>query len=31
MKLLSSLTENEELIKVLTGQYGDYGLPPKTK
>lgn len=28
-EVLSSLTQNEELIKVLTGQYGDYGLPPK--
>ncbi|CAL2088359.1 NAD(P)/FAD-dependent oxidoreductase [Tenacibaculum sp. 190524A05c] len=28
-KVLKSLTNNEELIKVLTGQYGDYGLPPK--
>ena len=28
-EVLSSLTNNEELIKVLTGQYGDYGLPPK--
>jgi|GEM_PF-176182 len=27
--VLSSLTKNEELIKVLAGQYGDYGLPPK--
>ena len=27
--VLSALTKNEELIKVLTGQYGDYGLPPK--
>jgi all-trans-retinol 13,14-reductase len=27
--VLRSLTENQELIKVLTGQYGDYGLPPK--
>ncbi len=27
--VLRSLTDNEELIKVLTGQYGDYGLPPK--
>ncbi len=27
--VISSLTKNEELIKVLTGQYGDYGLPPK--
>ena len=25
-EVLSSLTKNEELIKVLTGQYGDYGL-----
>ncbi|MCH2021834.1 MAG: NAD(P)/FAD-dependent oxidoreductase [Saprospiraceae bacterium] len=28
-EILSSITKNEELIKVLTGQYGDYGLPPK--
>jgi len=28
-EVLSSLTKNQELIKVLTGQYGDYGLPPK--
>lgn len=28
-EVLSSLTSNEELIKVLCGQYGDYGLPPK--
>ncbi len=28
-EVLSALTKNEELIKVLTGQYGDYGLPPK--
>lgn len=28
-EVLSSLTKNEELIKVLTGQYGDYGLTPK--
>lgn len=28
-EVLSSLTKNEELIKVLSGQYGDYGLPPK--
>ena len=28
-EVLSSLTKNEELIKVLCGQYGDYGLPPK--
>jgi len=27
--VLKSLTDNEELIKVLCGQYGDYGLPPK--
>lgn len=26
--VLSSLTSNEELIGVLTAQYGDYGLPP---
>lgn len=28
-EVLKTLTSNEELIKVLTGQYGDYGLPPK--
>jgi len=28
-EVLRSLTKNETLIKVLTGQYGDYGLPPK--
>ena len=28
-EVLRSLTDNEELIKVLCGQYGDYGLPPK--
>lgn len=28
-EVLHSLTDNQELIKVLTGQYGDYGLPPK--
>ena len=28
-EVLKSITDNEELIKVLTGQYGDYGLPPK--
>ena len=28
-EVLKSLTNNEELIKVLSGQYGDYGLPPK--
>ena len=28
-QVLASLTKNEELIKVLSGQYGDYGLPPK--
>jgi all-trans-retinol 13,14-reductase len=27
--VLSSLTKNKRLIKVLAGQYGDYGLPPK--
>lgn len=28
-EVLRSLTSNETLIKVLTAQYGDYGLPPK--
>ncbi len=28
-EVLREFTDNEELIKVLTGQYGDYGLPPK--
>jgi all-trans-retinol 13,14-reductase len=28
-EVLRSLTDNEELIRVLSGQYGDYGLPPK--
>ncbi|WP_108804405.1 NAD(P)/FAD-dependent oxidoreductase [Aquimarina sp. Aq107] len=28
-QVLSKLTKNEELIKVLSAQYGDYGLPPK--
>lgn len=28
-QVLREMTDNEELIKVLTGQYGDYGLPPK--
>jgi len=28
-EVLRSLTNNEELIKVLSAQYGDYGLPPK--
>ena len=28
-EVVSSLTTNETLIKVLTAQYGDYGLPPK--
>ncbi len=28
LSVLSELTDNQELIKVLTGQYGDYGLPP---
>ncbi len=27
LSVLQELTDNEELIKVLTGQYGDYGLP----
>ncbi|MHA7057254.1 phytoene desaturase family protein [Aquimarina sp. M1] len=27
--VLSGLTKNQELIKVLSAQYGDYGLPPK--
>lgn len=27
--VLIKLTKNQELIKVLTGQYGDYGLTPK--
>ncbi len=27
--VLKGLTDNEELIKVLCGQYGDYGLTPK--
>ncbi len=28
-EVLRAITDNEDLIKVLTGQYGDYGLPPK--
>lgn len=28
LSVLQELTFNQELIKVLTGQYGDYGLPP---
>jgi all-trans-retinol 13,14-reductase len=28
-EVIKSCTDNEELIKVLSGQYGDYGLPPK--
>ncbi len=28
-EVLRGLTNNEELIKVLSGQYGDYGLAPK--
>ena len=28
-EVLLTLTQNEELISVLTGQYGDYGLPPR--
>jgi all-trans-retinol 13,14-reductase len=27
--VLSKITKNNQLIKVLTAQYGDYGLPPK--
>jgi len=27
-EVLEELTDNQELIAVLTGQYGDYGLPP---
>ena len=27
-EVLSELTSNEELVAVLTGQFGDYGLPP---
>jgi all-trans-retinol 13,14-reductase len=29
-EVLESLTQNRELIGVLTGQWGDYGLPPAT-
>ena len=28
LEVLSKITDNPELIKVLTAQYGDYGLPP---
>ncbi|QDP02393.1 phytoene desaturase family protein [Thalassotalea sp. PS06] len=28
-EVLSSLTDNQQLIGVLAGQWGDYGLPPK--
>jgi all-trans-retinol 13,14-reductase len=28
LEVLRSLTANEELIAVLSGQYGDYGMPP---
>lgn len=28
-EVISDLTQNQELIKVLCGQYGDYGLTPK--
>ena len=28
LAVLEELTSDQELIKVLTGQYGDYGLPP---
>ena len=27
--VISTLTKNEDLIKMLTAQYGDYGLTPK--
>lgn len=28
-EVLEEITDNQELIQVLTGQFGDYGLPPK--
>ncbi len=28
LEVLSSITKNKELIAVLSGQYGDYGMPP---
>ncbi len=28
LSVLQELTQDQELVKVLTGQYGDYGLPP---
>jgi all-trans-retinol 13,14-reductase len=28
LEVLQSITDNKKLIAVLTGQYGDYGLPP---
>ena len=28
LEVLSEITDDQELIKVLTAQYGDYGLPP---
>ncbi len=28
LEVMESITNNPKLIKVLTGQYGDYGLPP---
>jgi len=28
LETMREITDNEELIKVLVGQYGDYGLPP---
>lgn len=28
LEVLNDLTDNQELIKVLTGQFGDYGMPP---
>ncbi|MDB5281461.1 MAG: Phytoene dehydrogenase, partial [Bacteroidota bacterium] len=30
LEVLSKLTKNKKLIAVLTGQFGDYGLPPST-
>jgi all-trans-retinol 13,14-reductase len=28
LAILSQITDNQKLIKILTGQFGDYGLPP---
>lgn len=28
LEVMQSITDNKELIAVLTGQYGDYGMPP---